>query len=172
MFLKRFKEKSNQKYINNLLDIDKRQINNKEISSVGVIINFQDYNNYDKLRLLFKNIGFNDNRIKFIAFIDDEKGVPNSWDSFFNPKDFGWKGKIDNIDLNEFIDTEFDALICYYQKESLELSLVTALSRANFKIGLTKKEPRLFDLIIDIEPKHIEIFQNELVKYLKVLNKI
>lgn len=172
MFLKRFKEKSNQKYINNLLDFNTREINDKKIGTVGVIINFQEYNNYDKLRLLFNNIGFNDNRIKFIAFIDDEKGMPNSWDSFFNPKDFGWKGKINNIDLNEFIDTKFDALVSYYKKDNLELNLVTALSKANFKIGLSNSEPRLFDLIIDIEPKHIDLFQSEIVKYLKVLNKI
>jgi len=172
MFLKRFKEKSNQKYINNLLDVNKRQVHDKKIGTVGVIINFQDYNNYDKLRLLFKNIGLNDNRIKFIAFLDDQKEMPNSWDSFFNSKDFGWKGKINNLELNEFIDTKFDALISYYKKDTLELDLVSALSKANFKIGLSNKEPRLFDLIIDIEPKHIDIFQSEVVKYLKVLNKI
>jgi len=172
MFLKRLKEKSNQKYINNLLDVNKRQINDKKIATIGVIINFQEYNNYDALRLLFKSVGFNDNQIKFIAFVDNEKEMPNSWDSFFNPKDFGWKGKITNIELNEFIDTKFDALISYYQTETLELNLATAISKANFKIGLTSKEPRLFDLIIDIDPKHIDVFQNELVKYLKVLNKL
>lgn len=172
MFLKRFRDKSNQKYINNILNSEERNVHRRKIESVGILLNSDEFGNIDQLRLLLKNIGIKDNRVKFISFIDDEKSNPNSWDAFFNPKDFGWKGKINNIELEEFINTKFDALICYYNHSNLELKMVTAKSRANFKIGISNEDPRLYDLIINIETKHLRVFQNEILKYLKVLNKI
>ena len=172
MFLKRFKEKSNQKYINSILNSRKPSVHSGKIGSVGIILNHDEYSNYEKLRLLLKGLGIKDNRVKFIAFLEDEKETPNSWDSFFNPKNFGWKGKIIATDLNEFINEPFDALISYYNEDRLELNMVTAMSKANFKIGISSRDKRLYDLIINIESKYVQVFEKELEKYLKVLNKI
>ncbi len=172
MFLKRFKEKSNQKYINSILESRHVVADSRKIESVGIILNFDEFNNYDAFLSLFKEIKILENKVKFIAFITDEKLTPNSWDAFFNPKNFGWKGKIENVELEEFVNTEFDALISYYKEDSLELNLVTALSKANFKIGISGKDDRLHDFIINVKPDEIELFKMELIKYLKVLNKI
>lgn len=172
MFLKRFKEKSIQKYYNGVLQAPRSSIREKKIESVGIILNYDEYNNYDQLRLILKDIGLKDNRIKFISFIDSEENAPNSWDSYFWPKNFGWNGKISNIDLEEFINANFDALISYYKEDHIELNLVTAMSKANFKIGISNTEERLNDFILNIDPQHIDVFHKELVKYLKRLNKI
>ena len=172
MFLKRFKEKSIQKYYRTVLSSPRTAIHQNKIRSVGVLLNYDEYNNYDKLRFILKDIGIKDNRVKFLALISDEKSVPNHWDAFFYPECFGWKGKFEHVELEEFVTTPFDALISFYNEERWELNLVTALSKANFKIGISDYEPRLFDLIINIETKHIDVFHGELIKYLKRLNKI
>lgn len=172
MFLKRFREKSNQKYINNILNSNGREVHGRKAESIGIVLNFDEFNDYDRLRNMLKEIGFKDNKVKFISFIDDEKSKPNSWDAFFNPKNFGWKGKIENTELQDFIDTPFDVLISYYNEECLELNMVTALSKANLKVGINDNDPRLYDLIINIRTEYLDVFQKEIVKYLKVLNKI
>ncbi|MCO4820516.1 MAG: hypothetical protein KC469_00510 [Flavobacteriaceae bacterium] len=172
MFLKRFKEKSNQKYINNVLNNRDVEIHNDLIESVGVIVKFDEFNSYDDLRQVFKHLGITDNKVKFIAYINDEKLIPSTWDTFFYPKCFGWGGNINNNDVNEFINQKFDALISYYKEDNLELNMLTALSKANFKIGLSDKDPRLHDFIINIMPYQVDIFKTELKKYLRVLNKI
>ena len=79
---------------------------------------------------------------------------------------------INNLDLQEFIEMEFDALISYYKKDNIELNYATACSRANFKIGLSNHNQNLNDIIIDINPNFIDIFGKELEKYLIGLNKI
>tara|TARA_R110002073_G_scaffold335320_1_gene526992 strand:+ start:5860 stop:6378 length:519 start_codon:yes stop_codon:yes gene_type:complete len=172
MFLKRFKEKSNQKYINNILNSRNVTVDSRKIESIGIILSFDEFNKYETFTSLFKELKIMENKTKFIAFITDEKLTPNSWDAFFNPKNFGWSGKIDNVELQEFVNTEFDALISYYKEDSLELNLVTTLSKANFKIGISGNDERLHDFIIDVKPDQIELFKMELIKYLKVLNKI
>lgn len=172
MFLKRLKEKSNQKYINNLLSSKRASVHVNKIERVGVILNLAEFENYDAIRQLLKSIGIKDNRVSFLAFVEDEKDVPNSWDSFFYAKDFGWKGKVESVNFKEFTSQPFDALISYYKEDRYELNLATALSKANFKIGLATHDERLNDFIIDIQPKELDVFKIELVKYLKVLNKI
>ena len=54
----------------------------------------------------------------------------------------------------------------------MELNLVTAQSKANFKIGLSNNDQRQYDLIIDVKPNEFGLFKKELTKYLTVLNKL
>jgi len=65
MFFKLFKKKSNDKYLNYLLDNRKISVNNKKIESVGVILNLEEYNDYDSIRNIFTSFGINENKIKF-----------------------------------------------------------------------------------------------------------
>ncbi len=172
MFIKYFKNRSIRKFIKNALENRSSNINKHKIQNVGIILNIGEYKNYDKLRDIFKSFGVNENNIKFISFISENDTKLNHWDSYFQTKDFGWNGVIKNLDLKEFIDTEFDALISYYKRDNLELNYATACSKANFKIGLSNCNQNLHDFIIDINPNFIDIFGKELKKYLTGLNKI
>jgi hypothetical protein len=172
MFFKLFKKKSNDKYLNNILNNRKSSVNNNKIKSVGIIINLEEFNDYDSLRNVFTYLGVNENKIKFVAYVTEKDETLTSWDSYFTPLDFGWNGNISNYDINEFIETEFDALISYYDEDIHELNLITAKSKANFKIGISNKDQRLHDFIIDIKSSFIDIFKVELEKYLKGLKKI
>ena len=172
MILKAFKANSNQKYINKLLNARQVAVSNMKMNSVGVILNMNEFSDFDAFRAYFKALGISPAKTKIIAFVDDAKDANPLWDTYFNPKDFGWKGKIKNIDLQSFIDTKFDVLISYYTNESIELKLITAASKANFKVGLTQDDKRVYDLIIDVKTKEIQLFKTELKKYLTVLNKL
>ena len=172
MILKAFKVKSNQKYINKLLNARQVAVNNKKVNTVGVIFNMSEFSDFEAFRLFFKSLGIQPAKVKIIAFVEDANESNELWDTYFNPKDFGWKGKIKNIDLQTFIDTKFDVLISYYKENHLELNLITASSNANFKVGLTNEDERLFDLMINVKPKEFSVFKDELKKYLTVLNKL
>jgi len=172
MILKAFKEKSNQKYINKLLVARKAAVDSRKISSVGVILNVNEFKDFEAFRAYLKTLGIKTNKTKIIAFVEDEKDQGYHWETYFNPKDFGWKGKINNVELQSFIDTEFDALISFYKEDTVELNSITAQSNANFKIGLSNTDQRLYDLIIDVKPSDFLLFKDELKKYLTVLNKL
>lgn len=172
MILKAFKEKSNQKYINKLLNARHVAVSGVQMKSVGVILNMNEFSDFDAFRTFFKSLGIHEAKVKIIGFVEDPKDVNNLWDTFFSPKDFGWKGKINSIDLQTFIDTDFDVLISFYQEKHMELNLITAVSKANFKVGLTNHDQRLYDLIIDLKVSQFSTFKKELTKYLTVLNKL
>lgn len=172
MILKAFKEKSNQKYINNLLSARKTMANNNKIKTVAVILDADDFDDFEAFRKYFKELNLTSPKHKIIAFTKDDKYESSQWETYFSPKDFGWKGKIKNTDLQTFINETYDVLISYYKNETLELNLITAASNASFKVGLCRNDERLYDLIINVKPKAIDTFKKELKKYLNILNKL
>ncbi|MDO6597178.1 hypothetical protein Q4512_09660 [Oceanihabitans sp. 2_MG-2023] len=136
------------------------------------MINIDEVDDFESFRKLAKEINVRPNKLKIIAFTSNKKEDISSWDVCFNPKDFNWKGKIKNKELQEFIDTPFDALISYYEADVLEMKVLSAASKSKFKIGVLQSDTRLNDLIIKTNLKQFDLFKNELIKYLNTFNKI
>ena len=120
MILRAFKEKSNQKYINNLLATRKASVNDNKIITVGVLLNAEEYEDLENFNIFFKSMNLNSPKHKILVYSTLDSVVHNQWNSFFGPKDIGWKGKIKNIDLQSFIDETYDVLISYYKEDILE----------------------------------------------------
>ncbi|RED45890.1 DUF6913 domain-containing protein [Seonamhaeicola aphaedonensis] len=172
MFLKGFKEKSNKKYLNKLLSKRLVNVTNSRAESLGVILNADEFNDFESFRKLANFIKIKANRLKIVAFSENKKDDLNFWEVCFNPNDFGWNGTIKNVELQSFLDESFDVLVSYYQQEVLELKLITAASKAKFKIGVLQTDERLNDLIIKTDITEFEVFKNEIFRYLTILNKI
>ncbi|MDA9056752.1 hypothetical protein N9K49_02785 [Flavobacteriaceae bacterium] len=172
MFFKQFRTLSLQKNITLILKSRIKNFQSGKVNSIGVIFDYDSYYNYDFFRNLIKDLGVKDNKVRFIAKVDLEKNKPNSWDSFFSLDNFDWLGRPKSVDIDDFVEQPFDVLISYYKPNQLELNLVTARSKANFKIGISNEDSRLHDLTIDVEPANTEVFKIELIKYLTQLNRL
>lgn len=172
MFLRAFKENSNKKYLNKILSNRYVNVDDSKIESLGVIFNMGENEDFGLFKNLISKLKINPNNFKIIGFSQDKKENLSTWDLGFNPEDFGWKGGIKNVELQSFLDKKFDVLISYYLSEDLELKLMTAKSKAQFKIGILQSDLRLNDLIIKTNLKEFDVFENEVFKYLTILNKI
>lgn len=172
MILKGLKEKSIKKNLNSILNNREADFNSNKIESMGIIINADETQDLEAIKTIATALQIRPNKLRIIAFTTSKKEVTYSWETCFNPKDFTWNGKINNVELQGFLDTEFDVLISYYSKDVLELKYVTAASKAHFKVGIFQLDKRFNDLIIKTELTNIEAFKAELTKYLKVLNKL
>ncbi|TYA71493.1 DUF6913 domain-containing protein [Seonamhaeicola marinus] len=172
MILQGFKENSNKKYLNKLLS--KRQVNvtSSKVESLGVILNVDEFENLDVFRDLADLIHVHHNKLKVVVFSESKKEALLSWVECFNPKDFGWNGTVTNVELQSFLNEDFDMLLSYYQEDILELKLITAASKSKFKVGVLQADERLNDLIIKTDSKEFDVFSKELTKYLTILNKI
>ncbi|GAA4818489.1 DUF6913 domain-containing protein [Litoribaculum gwangyangense] len=172
MILKGFKEKSIKKCLNKLLSERHVNVSDSKIESLGIILNIDEVDDFELFRKFADYLKVHPNKIKIVAFSENRKDDLNSWDLCFNPKDFGWNGIIKNSELQTFLDTRFDALISYYEKEVIEIKLMTAFSKAKFKIGILQTDERLNDLILKTNVKQFDLFKDEVFKYLTILNKI
>ena len=172
MFLKAFKEKSNKKYVNKLLTSRRVDLNSGKIHSIGVLLNKDEFDDAEAFRSYFKRLGLRSPRQSVIYYSQLESDQKAQWESHFYAKDFGWKGRLKNIELQQFVDEKFDVLIAYYNQDLLELNQIVAMSKANFKVGIHKGDERLFDLMIDISIQRFDLFKEEFRKYLTRLNKL
>ena len=172
MILKVFKEKSNLRHLDKILSSRDVNVSDSKIKSLGVIMHINEIDDFDLFRKLAENLNIQPFNLKIIAYSSESKEKSNSWDVWFNEKDFGWNGTIHNVELQSFLDTDFDVLISYYEEEILELKLITAKSKAQFKIGIFQPDSRLNDLIIQTKLNDFSTFKKELFKYLTVLKKI
>lgn len=172
MILNGFKEKSNQKFINKLIDSRRVESSLKKVEFIGVILNLDEFDDFEAFRNLFSKLKLNPNNVKIAAFTGDSKLVESSRELLFSKKEIGWKGKIKSNELDTFLNTNFDALISYYKQDNLVLNLATAKSKSCFKIGISSVEERLNDLILDVKPKDFNVFKQELIKYLTILKKL
>lgn len=172
MILKGFKEKSIKKKLNASLNSPKVVVEDGFVKSIGVIFNADELEDFEIFKTLSDDLNIRPNKLKIIAFTENKKESLFSWNVCFNPKDIGWHGKINNIELETFLNTEFDLLISFYAQDVLELKLLTALSKAKYKAGIFQDDKRLNDLIISTSIKQFTAFKEELKKYLKVFNKL
>ncbi|GAA4238038.1 hypothetical protein GCM10022291_26960 [Postechiella marina] len=172
MILKGFKEKSNKKYLNKMLSKREVNVDNRKVESLGVIVNVDEFDNFEVFLNLANRLNLRSNGLKIIAFSNNEKEDFKAWETCFTPKDFGWKGNIKHVELQSFLNKKFDALISFYTEEKVELKMMTVLSHAQFKIGILQTDARLNDLIIKTGINEFDVFENEVFKYLTILNKI
>ena len=172
MILKAYRGKTDQKFIDKLLSSKSTAISDKKIESVGVVIDASEFSDAEVFKDFFHDLGIQLPKIKVVVFVDDVKKTERLWGNYFTKKDFGWRGKVKHSELQLFLDTKFDALLGFYKNDAIELKKVTALSKANFKIGLSGVDDRLFDFILDVGITDLEVFKVELKKYLTILNKI
>lgn len=172
MILKRFRDNSIKKYLNKTLSNRKINVDNSKAKNVGILFNIDEYDDYESFRKLGDYLRLRQDRLKIVAYSPTETDKPSYWETCFTPKDIGWKGAIKNIELQSFLNKEFDVLISYYTSEELELKFLTGVSKAKLKIGILQSDARLNDLIIKTKMDDFQVFKKEVFKYLNILNKI
>jgi hypothetical protein len=170
-----------------LLALKKKSILNyykKNVASYTTITRLQEQNKIKTILVLVREERVNELRENLLGqfeFTADEMVflVWCAWDKKreyqkeeFTTKDIGFFGKIKNQNLQHQLAKEYDLLITYNAPNDIVMNLLTLVSKATFKAGLSSQDQRLNDLVIAVEENDPDAFKNELIKYLKILKKI
>ena len=92
---------------------------------------------------------------------------------FFCLKDLTWYNAPDNIYARNFMSDEFDILLDLNLNDLFPLRYISALSKANFKVGKrSDRNNSIFDLMIETdEKKGVKYFLKNIDTYLFIINK-
>jgi len=145
---------------------------NDSVVTMGYLVDEDLFQDFEKLFEVSKEMGLKDKDVTVFTFMNVKKKLPSLRQNQINNKEFSWKGIIQNQNANEFLELPFDVLVGYYKGENDYLDLMMTKSKAKFKVGFVGGDCRISDLIIDVDPLKINDFKRELIKYLRVLNKI
>ena len=142
-----------------------------EIKSISVILDHQ----LGIEKQCFKNMAelfdLSEKNMRVLTYYQSPKKVAEETSNgSYTFKDITNLGKINGV-LNNFCAKKTDILINYYDRNDINLKYISAKCVKNLSIGFANVDHELNDLIIDIDPKNIDLFKDECVKYLKTIYK-
>jgi len=143
-----------------------------KVKTVGILFDQTYFHEREALVAELVANGIVPDQISILVFKDRIKKHETFDYPVFSHKDIKWTAAIHKPEVNDFIRTEFDLLINYYDTEKAALLLVSHLSKARFKAGFSAVDKRLHHFMIDTNAENYKVFSDELFKYLKILNKI
>jgi hypothetical protein len=172
MFLNYIKNFTTKKIIINSLSNVKLLVSNESIKTVGIIIDESYFHERESLIQELINNGIKENDINVLVFRDKVKKNEVFDYPVFCANDLSWTATFRKQEVNNFITTDFDLLINYYDTEKVPLLLISHQSKAKFKVGFSSVDKRINHFMISTNAENHIIFIEELFKYLKILNKI
>ncbi|MBP2833914.1 hypothetical protein J8281_17085 [Aquimarina sp. U1-2] len=170
MILKGLKRNAIQKSIESHLE--GRKISSVSISTLhtlAIIIDASYEINRSSLIRFAEDLGVSKDRLHILGYKGDNELEDDAYILHYNDKSFGVKGMVKSSSLLDFLKRDYDVLINFYEEDKLELNYVAAASKAKFKVGFSKVDHRINDLIIGASVHNPNLFMKELKKYLKIL---
>ena len=176
MILAGLKRKSNQLFLNkskiellNKMNINSDSINTEGIKAIVILLDKDSEKNkiVKSLSLLF-----NVDKKEIISLTYLKKADKKATDGLIvSPSDFGWRGTVKSGSLKNILTKKYDLLINYRKVENNYINLVILLSNSKFKVGYQQLKNEFYQLLVNCEPSEIELFNNEIKKYLQILKK-
>lgn len=167
MFLNYIKEFFVKKSLKNNLNNLKNEVFTSNVQTIGLLVDESKFKYSKELVKELTLYGIAVENIKIVAYRDKFKIKETYSCPTFGKNHISWKGEITEKFLNEFIETEFDLLISYYEIEKAILMMITNSSKAKFKVGFASVDNRLNRWMIKTEIENYKLFIRELFKYLK-----
>ena len=169
--ISKLKQKSIQKVYSKLIvkKVAKKPTNNK-VKKVAVLLDNETLINV-VISNLTNKLPFKKEQITVYTFREYSKKQEES-PEFFSDNDFGFKASLKSDNLKDFVKNDFDLLINYTKSANLFTNMVTLLSQAELKVGFAKIDDRLFDIVVSDATFNEAVLNQEIKKYLTILNKI
>lgn len=156
-----------KKHIGNV-DGHKAVQEQEKINTVLLIVEEKDRHLIDDFKKLSD---FSNATINSIIICDyDKKRLYEAEE--FTSNDLSLLGKIKNPDLQSVLDQKVDLLLTYNFEDTVAVNFFSLQSKAKFKVGCAAQDERLNHLVIAVEGNDLHAYHNELIKYLKILNKL
>ena len=166
-----FKEAVLKKKLNQLLSQadSSRTPSSEKIKSIAIISNEDISTEIDlqkEIEIILKA-----RNIKIYSLRKFNKSDKFSY-KHFTKKNVNWKGQFTEENFKYFLEEPFDLLIGYFNKNNLYLERAVLESKAEFKVGFTGVNSKLYEIEISEKTQNITGFTSELKRYLQILKKL
>ena len=153
----------------------RKALNNKAISDmqnsgkVGLIIDAENFDRSKELLEIYSRLGINKKDLKLVICGSADL-LPEGLDAeILNPKEISVSGEFRSEGIKDFARDRYDFLICYFSEKCQTGSLLAVITNAGIKLGNHPDEYGIYDVAIFSDS--LEEFQQEVIKYFKILKK-
>lgn len=151
--------------------------NLNDAKSIGILYNATEDENYDTVMRYMKSLRELHKDVHTLGFVDRPSLLRHQFAKlgldYFTQKHLNFYFLPNYHVVTNFINEEFDILICLNIENAFPLKYVAALSKAHFRVGkYNKSSTAFYDLMIDVEDSgNLKGFIGQVDHYLKVINK-
>lgn len=174
MLLRSFKEKA----VNSLIEKAGRERAEKsagdggKIRSLALVIDYEKQADLRPLLKLAEVLGVENDRVYILGYVQKKHKKVNYLIPVFAENSVSTRGKIKDADLEDFLNRSYDLAVHYHTLTDTSVRLVSALIKASLKAGIHEEAASTNDLTILTDEGDHQGFREELIKYLRILNKV
>lgn len=151
-FIKRYALK---KYLAaNAVERDRQVVSLRSAKNIGMVCEITDEDSYKDVFAVFSKLQ-TISKVQMVGYIN-ESSVPfycleQLAADYFCKKNLNWYGKPDMVQVDDFVNTEFDILIDFTKSSLAPIHYILTLTRANFVTGRNPANIEYYDLLIEGE---------------------
>jgi hypothetical protein len=144
---------------------EKKIVSLEQVRAMGIICQITDEDSYKKIYDLFSKLHSPKRTVWLLGYIDERNVpyfcLPQLSADYFSKRNLNWYGKPDFIQLNDFINKDFDILIDFSRNELSPLQYILSASKAKLLIGANEHTQDLYDIFIhdETEPEHLKLLK-------------
>lgn len=171
MIFKGLKERVLKKKLDKLVSLKEETSTStlKKIQSVGIITSEEISAETDLQKVFENTLGVKN--VKIYSKRDFNKNDEISY-KHFTEKDINWSGNYFQTNFKSFLDEPLDLLVGYFNENNMYLEIAVLQSKADFKVGFSNVNSKLYHLEITSEIINYKTFTEEVKKYLQILKKL
>ena len=170
MFLNFLKDFAAKKIVKRSLSLV--QPDDTKVETVGIILDESVFKDKDAILDALVASGISEDYIRILVFRDRIKKNESFGYPVFSHADMTWSAEVKKPEVESFTKVKFDLLINYFDREKTPLLAVAQQSSARFKVGFASVDKRLNHFMIDTVVQDHKVFTDELIRYLRILNKL
>jgi len=118
--------------------------------SIGILFDATDASNRNKVVAYAQSMIKNGKEINLLGFVKSKQKDLSFSFKYFTLNEVNWKMIPESAEINQFMNKKFDILINLYLGKNNPIEYISALSKANLRVGPFSENSNCFDLIIDI----------------------
>ena len=144
----------------------------RNIAAVACIVNIDEFEDTAALYDFAGDLNISEHQFNIIAYTRTPKKYEDGKIPLFSLEDFNWKLQIREGNVKTFLSKEYDVLINYFTKEKTSLLYLSTLTQSKIRFGFKALDHHYNDVIFKVNTNNADLFRSEMLKYLKVMNKI
>lgn len=154
-----------------------KALNLSEMNSAILIFDLVDQKGYQRIIDFVKLLkSENVKQIEVIGY-SKEKETPTyvnfSVVNVLNNQEINWLGIPSEKFAGAILDTTFDLMVDFTMEDVVPTRYLLALVNAKTKVGSPQKgRDEYFDLLVDVKDEGVEEYQQNVVHFLKMINKL
>jgi hypothetical protein len=150
---------------------NRRMINLADAKRIGIIFDATIVHNTTAVAELATLLKAKNKKVEILGYTEEVHIAEEKDQQLFNKKNLNWKLIPNKENVTEFIDTEFDILICAFVEHVAPLEYIAACSEAKLRLGkYSDQMENCYDVMINTgEQNDIDYLLSQITKFLNIV---